>query len=64
MARIVCLANSFKKGGRCVAGIDLETGRWMRPIGRGDEGAIGDERFDSSNEEGWAAPQTFSCIYR
>lgn len=45
MTRIVCLANSFKTGGRCIAGIDSETNRWIRPIGRGDEGAIGSERL-------------------
>lgn len=45
MAKIVCLANSFKRGGRCIAGIDLKTNRWIRPIGRGDEGAIGNERL-------------------
>jgi hypothetical protein len=33
--RIVCLANSWRPGGRCVAGIDLETGRWVRPVPRG-----------------------------
>jgi len=32
MARIICLANSYKHGGRCMAGIDLNTGKWVRPI--------------------------------
>jgi hypothetical protein len=27
---IVCLANSYKQGGRCVAGISLETDSWVR----------------------------------
>jgi hypothetical protein len=27
---IVCLANSYKHGGRCVAGICVEDGRWIR----------------------------------
>lgn len=35
MARIVCLANSFKDEGRCLAGIDLDTGRWVRPVPMG-----------------------------
>ena len=30
--RIVCLANSTKLGGRCVAGKDLEKRVWVRPI--------------------------------
>lgn len=32
MVRIVCLANSWRPGGRCVAGIDLDTGEWVRPV--------------------------------
>jgi hypothetical protein len=30
--RILCLANSIREGGRCVAGIDYATGRWVRPV--------------------------------
>ena len=30
--RIICLANSYRDGGRCVAGINPETGAWIRPI--------------------------------
>lgn len=32
MVKIICLANSKKNGDRCIAGIDIETGRWVRPI--------------------------------
>jgi len=31
---LCCLANSRKLQGRCVAGIDLATGRWIRPVSR------------------------------
>lgn len=31
-SRILVLANSIKKGGRCLAGIDVESGRWVRPV--------------------------------
>jgi hypothetical protein len=31
--RIVCLANSRKLAGRCVAGKDADTGAWLRPLG-------------------------------
>ncbi len=31
--RILCLANSYKHGNRCVAGISLSTGAWVRLIG-------------------------------
>lgn len=30
----LCLANSAREGGHCVAGIDLETHQWIRPVGR------------------------------
>jgi hypothetical protein len=43
MTRLVCLANSRRDGGRCVAGIDPDSGRWIRPIPyRG--GAIPEEK--------------------
>lgn len=29
---IVCLANSEKHGARCVAGVRLDTGGWLRPV--------------------------------
>ncbi|MFC9652339.1 hypothetical protein [Streptomyces sp. NPDC056937] len=30
--QLICLANSRKHGGRCIAGIDLESSTWIRPI--------------------------------
>ncbi|HPS29924.1 MAG TPA: hypothetical protein PLZ43_06695 [bacterium] len=36
MSEIIILANSLKYHGRCVAGIDLRTGEWVRPISRSD----------------------------
>ncbi len=32
MVQVVILANSFKTGGRCVAGVSLESMRWVRPV--------------------------------
>lgn len=32
LKRIVCLANSEKFKERCIAGIDLYTGKWVRPV--------------------------------
>jgi hypothetical protein len=32
LKRIVCLANSWKLEERCIAGIDLDTGKWVRPV--------------------------------
>jgi hypothetical protein len=37
---IVCLANSYKHQGRCIAGICLEDGSWIRPRGKADDGAL------------------------
>ncbi len=30
--RIICLANSLKLEERCIAGIDVDTGTWVRPV--------------------------------
>ena len=32
MTRLICLANSRRDGGRCVAGIDAASGLWIRPV--------------------------------
>jgi hypothetical protein len=32
LKRVVCLANSWKREGHCIAGIDLDTGQWVRPV--------------------------------
>jgi hypothetical protein len=37
---IVCLANSYKHGGRCVAGICVEDGRWIRLRSKGGDGSL------------------------
>ena len=36
---IVCLANSRKIGGRCVAGL-TRSGEWVRPVGPGQDGTL------------------------
>ena len=43
MAQVICLANSWRDGGRCVAGIDGATGKWVRPVPH-HGGAIPEER--------------------
>ena len=50
ITQMVCLANSYKGSARCIAGIDLATGQWVRPIGCGHEGAIEDERIINGAE--------------
>lgn len=40
---IVILANSAKKGGYCVAGKDIRTGEWIRPVSTMDGGSLSKE---------------------
>src|SRR5919201_1330178 len=37
---IVCLANSKKMGGRCVAGVRTDGGGWVRPLARTEHGGL------------------------
>lgn len=37
---ILILANSRKRGGRCVAGIDITNGRWVRPVSDSPHGEV------------------------
>lgn len=32
MTQIICLANSWKRGERCIAGININTKKWVRPV--------------------------------
>jgi hypothetical protein len=50
MARIICLANSYKHQGRCIAGIDIDIGKWVRPVPQNRD-AIYDERLIDSRYE-------------
>ncbi len=40
MAKIICLANSLKHRDRCIAGIDVSTGKWIRPVSNLDDGRV------------------------
>lgn len=40
LTRIVVLANSWKHHDWCIAGIDLETGKWIRPVTNLDDGRV------------------------
>jgi hypothetical protein len=40
MTEILCLANSLKYGDRCIAGIELATGKWVRPMSDLKDGRI------------------------
>ncbi|MHC4212149.1 MAG: dual OB domain-containing protein [Planctomycetota bacterium] len=48
--KIICLANSYKHNGRCIAGID-GAGRWVRPVSSSQKRAIDkDTRIIDENE--------------
>ncbi len=40
MTEIICLANSRKFNERCIAGIELATGKWVRPVSPTKDGSI------------------------
>lgn len=40
MTQIICLANSWKRGDRCIAGINSLKGQWIRPISNLPDGRI------------------------
>lgn len=40
LTRIICLANSRKHGGRCIAGIETSTSAWVRPVSDLDDGRL------------------------
>ncbi len=37
---VICLANSYKHHGRCIAGIEVDSGQWIRPVSTFDDGRI------------------------
>ena len=37
---VICLANSYKHGGRCVAGLRLDGSGWVRPVSTEPEGVL------------------------
>jgi hypothetical protein len=40
MTQIICLANSWKHGDRCIAGINSLKGQWIRPVSNLPDGRI------------------------
>jgi hypothetical protein len=53
---MVCLANSYKLGGRCIAGVCLETGEWLRLRGKADDGALSPREYALANHAGELRP--------
>lgn len=51
--RLICLANSYKNGGRCIAGItDDAQSEWIRPVSKAPSGAIPEDKqkFEDQSE--------------
>lgn len=40
MTQIICLANSWKRGDRCIAGINPATSQWIRPVSNLPDGRV------------------------
>jgi hypothetical protein len=51
MVKIICLANSKKNGNRCIAGIDICTGKWVRPISNLKDGGVTKDLCSIDNQE-------------
>jgi len=47
--KIVCLANSRKYKGRCIAGKEISSGRWIRPVSEDEFGALHPEHLVLKN---------------
>jgi len=47
--QFVCLANSTKLGGRCIAGIRTDGGGWIRPVSRGPSGTLKPNHYKLDN---------------
>src|SRR5438105_15685418 len=45
VVNFVCLANSLKYRGRCLAGIDLSSGEWIRPVAQTTHGELHREHY-------------------
>ncbi|MGM0487779.1 MAG: dual OB domain-containing protein [Planctomycetota bacterium] len=40
VTEFICLVNSRKHGGRCIAGIEPRSGKWIRPVSDLDDGRV------------------------
>lgn len=48
---IICLANSRKLGGNCVAGKDITNGQWIRPVSSSETGELYPQHIQYKNDE-------------
>ena len=57
--KMICLANSFKHGGRCIAGFKTDGSGWLRPISSKFDGTLYEEHYTLANGQ---EPQLFNII--
>lgn len=57
----LCLAVSRRDGGNCIAGIDLSSGKWIRPINTRSNGPFGDHEIFVS-EGGSQQPRIMALL--
>ena len=55
----ICLANSYKLGGRCIAGIRVDNGTWIRPVSDKEHGVL--DARDFRLQDG-SQPKIFDVI--
>jgi hypothetical protein len=46
---IICLANSWKHGGRCIAGFKTDGSGWLRPVSGKFDGSLYEEHYTLAN---------------
>ena len=51
---LICLANSYKNGCRCIAGLRVDRGGWVRPVSGRPEGELEPRHYllDDGSEPG------------
>jgi hypothetical protein len=59
LVHFICLAHSKKYSKRCIAGLLLDTGKWLRPISREKHGELSPSQVKLSND---GDPQPFDII--
>jgi hypothetical protein len=56
---LICLANSYKDGGRCVAGLRVDGGGWVRPVSTAAGGPLHRRHFELEDR---SEPQLFDVV--
>ncbi|GAB4276248.1 MAG: hypothetical protein Fur0025_01270 [Oscillatoriaceae cyanobacterium] len=57
--QIICLANSIKRGGRCIAGLKTDGSGWLRPVSSKEHGTLDLPDYILDN---YQEPQLFDII--